>query len=169
MTGRVTTEGKHLSLDGEVFRVRGATYGTFLPRPDGVPYPHRSQVKADFVAMAEAGLNVVRTYTVPPPDTLEVAEEVGIRFIVGLHYDDWRAEPLVARGSHRRVLDRGRLAVERAMGLCAGNPWVLAISVGNEVPGDIVRLYGIEGVQDVFEELAQEIHAADPSMLVTYS
>jgi glycosyltransferase involved in cell wall biosynthesis len=169
MTGRVTIEGKHLSLDGEIFRVRGATYGTFLPRPDGEPYPHRSQVKADFVAMAEAGLNVVRTYTVPPPDILEVAEEVGIRFIVGLHYDDWRAEPRVARGSHRRVLDRGRRAVERTMGLCAGNPWVLAVSVGNEVPGDIVRLYGIEGVQDVLEELAQEMHAADPSMLVTYS
>jgi glycosyltransferase involved in cell wall biosynthesis len=166
---RVSVDGKYFSLDGNVFRMRGTTYGTFLPRPDGEPFPDRSQVKADFAAMVDVGLNVVRTYTAPPRDVVDVAEQAGIHLLVGIHYDDWRAESVVSRAAHRRVLDRGRRAVEQAMTLCADKPSVVAVAVGNEVPGDIVRLFGIERAQEVLAELVAEVHRADPSMLVTYS
>lgn len=169
MGERIATDGKHLSLAGRPFTARGVTYGTFAPRLDLEPYPERWQVKADLHAMARAGLNVVRTYTVPPGDVLEAAEEAGLRLIVGLHYDDWRAERRPGRSSHRRVLDHGRRAVDAALERCGGNPAVMAISVGNEIPGDLVRLHGIERVQEILGRLADDVRAGDPTMLVTYA
>src|ERR1043166_2270709 len=90
---RVIVDGVHLSCDGRPFRVRGVTYGSFLPRADGVPFPVRETCRADLTAIADAGLNVLRTYTVPPPEILELAAETGLRVLVGLQYHDWRMLP----------------------------------------------------------------------------
>lgn len=165
---RATTDGKFLSLGGRPFRVRGATYGSFRPRLDGELFPETWQVKRDLADMAEAGLNTVRTYTLPPEDVLEVAEELGLRLIVGLHYEDWRYEAEPGRRAHRRVLEAGRRAVADAMERLAGRESVLAVAVGNEVPGDVIRVHGIPQVERTLAALVEEVHAADPGMLATY-
>jgi O-antigen biosynthesis protein len=168
MKERVQTDGKHLTLDGAPFKVRGVTYGSFVPRLDGEPFPHRSQVKRDFAEMESAGLNVVRTYTPPPPDVVELAEEMGLRLIVGLHYEDWRYQDAPGRRAHRQVRDAGKRAVDEAMRRYSGNSAILAMAVGNEVPSDVVRAYGIREVEAVLSELVAQVHTADPSMLATY-
>src|SRR4029079_12198614 len=129
------------------FRVRGVTYGSFAARGDGEQFPAASRVDQDFAAMAAAGLNTVRTYTVPPADVLDAAAEHGLYVLVGIHYHDWRMEPAPSRRAHARVRDRGRRAVETALERCAGRPEVVALSVGNEVPGDVVRVHGIASVE----------------------
>src|ERR1044071_648551 len=58
---RVAVDGMHLSCAGRPFRVRGVTYGSFLPRADGAPFPVWERCRADLRAIADAGLNVVRT------------------------------------------------------------------------------------------------------------
>lgn len=166
---RVHPDGKHLALDGRPFRVRGATYGTFMPRLDGELFPEPSQIKLDLQAMADSGFNVLRTYTLPPVDLLDLAEEFGLRVLVGVDYEDWRSQLRPGKSAHRRVLDAGRAAVESTMARCAGRSCVLAVSVGNEVPGDIVRLHGIGGVEEVLSSLVEEVHAMDRSMLATYT
>lgn len=167
--GRVVTDGKYLSLDGAAFRVRGATYGTFRPRGDGALFPDRALVERDFCDMAAAGLNTVRTYTLPPADVLDVADALGLRLLVGLDYEDWRGQPTTGRTARRRVLSAGRSAVAEAMAACAGRPSVLAVLVGNEVPADVVRLHGPGAVQDTLSTLVAEVHAADPDMLAGYA
>lgn len=166
---RVAIDGKHLLLQGRPFRIRGTTYGSFTPRLDGEPFPERWQIKADFTAMVEAGLNTVRTYTVPPLDVLEVAEDAGLRLLVGLHYHDWRMEPETGRAVHRRVLNSGRRALADAMEQLAGRPSVIAVSVGNEVPADLVRLHGVRAIEDVLSTLVEELHAAGEDLLATYT
>src|ERR1043166_6188230 len=104
-TARVAVDGVHLSCDGRPFRVRGVTYGSFLPRADGAPFPVRETCRADLTAIADAGLNVLRTYTVPPPEILELAAETGLRVLVGLQSHDWRMLPPPGRRSQRQVLD----------------------------------------------------------------
>ena len=141
---RVSVDGKYLSLDGRPFHVRGVTYGSFAPRADGELFPERARVRSDFRAMSDAGLNTVRTYSVPPADVLDAAEEDGLRVIVGLHYDDWRVEPRPGRRATSRVRSAGLRAVDAAVERCAGLDNVLAIAVGNEVPGDLVRLHGAQ-------------------------
>ncbi|MBO0745906.1 MAG: glycosyltransferase, partial [Candidatus Dormibacteraeota bacterium] len=168
-SSRVATDGKFLSLDGRVFRVRGVTYGSFAARRDGALYPETKRVRRDFAAIARSGLNTVRTYTLPEPDVLEAARETGLRLLIGLQYDDWLTAREPGRGARRRVLDAGRCAVADAMERCAQRPEVLAISVGNEVPADFCRLHGRGAVEEVLSTLIGDVHAADTAMLATYA
>lgn len=165
---RVRADGKHLSAGVRPFRVRGATYGSFAPRVDGARFPETSQLKRDLTDIAHAGLNTVRTYTLPPEDLLEVATDLGLRVIAGLDYPDWRYETEPGADTRRRVADAGRRAVDEAMERLGGRPEVLAVAVGNEVPGDVVRLHGIGAVEEGLSELVAGVHAADPEMLATY-
>ncbi|HKA50049.1 MAG TPA: glycosyltransferase [Candidatus Dormibacteraeota bacterium] len=165
---RVVPDGNHLSLGGRPFRVRGVTYGSFATRHDGQAFPSAQRVRSDFAMIAAAGLNTVRTYTVPPADVLGLAEEFGLRLLVGLHYDDWRSVPETGRRARRRILDAGRRAVASAMECCAGRASVIALSVGNEVPSDLVRVHGSGAVEETLSRLVEEVHAADAGMLATY-
>lgn len=90
---RVVANGKHLDLGEERFVVRGVTYGSFTPRPDGYAFPDSRMIRADLTQMADIGLNTVRIYERPAPDLLDVAAELGMRIIVGLDFHDWRMEP----------------------------------------------------------------------------
>jgi exo-beta-1,3-glucanase (GH17 family) len=166
---RVEVDGKFLSANGQPFRVRGTTYGSFLQRADGASFPTRDQVAADFSGMADAGLNTVRTYTTPPQDVLELAAQAGLNLIVGLSYDDWRMESRTGRAANRRVLDAGRVAVSEALAQYADRPDVMAIAVGNEVPADIVRLHGVSAVEEVLSELCQTVQASRTGILATYA
>jgi len=166
--GRVAVDGKHLVVAGRPFRVRGATYGTFAARADGALFPPSSRVRSDFEAMAHAGLNTVRTYTVPPRDVVELGEEHGLRFIVGLSYADWRMEHHPGRAAHRRVLDAGLRAVEEAAAL-AGRASLMAISVGNEIPADILRVHGARPAERVLGALVDAVHDLDREVLATYT
>ncbi len=165
---RVATNGKHFALDDLPYRVRGVTYGSFKSRPDGYRFPDRHQMKADLSLMNEAGLNTLRTYALPPVELLEIAEEMGLRILVGLNYYDWRLEPETGYWANKRIRQYGRQAVLEAMELCTGHPAVLGIAVGNEIPVDLVRLHRAQAVQEVLAALVAEVHAADPNMLATY-
>ena len=168
LSERVRADGKHLSVAGLPFRVRGATYGSFVARADGQLFPEAPRIEADLRLMAASGLNVLRTYSTPPRELLDLAGELGLRVMVGVSYDDWRTHG-TERGAHRKVLDAGRRALDDALDRIDGLPQVLAVSVGNEVPGDLVRLHGIRPVERVLSQLVEHVHTADPAMLVTYS
>lgn len=170
VTERVRVDGNHLTLGGAPYRLKGVTYGSFAPRPDdGAPFPRVGQVAADFAAMAAIGLNVVRTYAVPPADVVDLAGQHGLRLLVGAHYQDWRYYPEPGRRANRAVLDAGRRAVAEAVERCADTPHVVAISVGNEVPADVVRVHGISRVEETLGRLVEDVHAAGPEALATYS
>ena len=166
---RVVADGKHLREGTAPYRVKGVTYGTFLPRADGCRFPAPAQVERDLVAMAGCGFNTVRTYDVPPPDLLDGARALGLRLLVGLAYPDWRMRPQAGRRDHRQVRTDARAALDDALEVLAGRPEVLAVSVGNEVPSDLTRLYGQAAVEDVLSELVARVHAGDPDLLATYT
>jgi glycosyltransferase involved in cell wall biosynthesis len=168
MKARVVVDGKHLMLDAQPFRVRGVTFGSFVPRLDGELFPERSQVKADFAMIADAGMNCVRTYSVPPIDVIEAAEEHDLRLLVGMDYHDWRMEPEPSRAARARIRDDARRTLDLALERCSGRTSILAVAVGNEVPADVVRVHGIAAVQDAFSELVGAIHDSDDHLLATY-
>ncbi len=166
---RVVPDGKHLRAGSTPFRVKGVTYGHFVPRTDGHRFPEPPQVERDLTAIAAHGLNTLRTYSVPPLDLLDGARALGLRLLVGVDYADWRMRPEVSRAGHRQVLADGRTAVRQALEVLAGRPEVLAVSVGNEVPSDIARLYGRAAVEDTLSALVAEVHAGDPELPATYT
>ena len=166
---RAVPDGGHLRLADTPFRVKGVTYGSFAKRRDGWPFPEQRQIEADFAAMAECGLNTVRTYAVPPPDLLDSARAHDLRVLIGLDYPDWRMHADFGTRVHRRVRADGLHAVRTALDACVGRPEVLAISVGNEVPSDIVRLNGRPAVEDILSELVSAVHDGDQDLLATYT
>ena len=84
----IKTAEPFLFLGDEKYWVRGVTYGTFRPDKNGDQFPPRQTVRADFEAMLSAGTNTVRTYTPPPLWLLDLAQELGLRVMVGHGRDD---------------------------------------------------------------------------------
>jgi O-antigen biosynthesis protein len=160
---RADVRGRFLYAGHEKLYVRGATYGTFAPGPGGDDYPPRRVVADDLAAIAAAGLNALRTYTVPPGWLLDAAAREGIRVMVGLPWEQ-----------HVTFLDdRGRAAsierrVREGIRTCAGHPAVLCYAVGNEIPAPIVRWHGRRRIERHIERLCDAAREEDPSGLVTY-
>ena len=110
-SNRIAVDGKHFRRGTATYRVKGVTYGSFASRADGALFPNPDQINRDFAAIAGAGLNTVRTYTLPPADLWDAAEEHGLQLLVGLHYDDWRMMTGPSRAAH----SPSRALAERAL------------------------------------------------------
>lgn len=166
---RISVDGKFFADGNQRFAFRGVTYGTFAQREDGARFPERDRMKRDFEAMATAGFTVVRTYTPPPEDLLELAADAGLRVLVGVDVTDWRwvlgGSPRDRRQLTREAHDRVRESAHRL----AGDERVLALSVGNEIPPDVVRWFGTAATGRLLSGLAEVVREQDPGALVTYN
>src|SRR4051794_37501657 len=159
----VRVRGKYLYADEEKFLVRGVTYGTFRPDDEGVCFPPPRTVRADFAAMRNAGINTVRTYTVPPPRLLDLAAEAGLRVLVGLPWE----QHVAFLDDAERCQDIERRVREAARS-CAGHPALLAFAVGNEIPASIVRWHGRKRIEAWLDRLCRAVREEAPGALVTY-
>jgi glycosyltransferase involved in cell wall biosynthesis len=168
-TERVRTDGKFFSAGSERFEFRGVTYGTFAPRGDGAQFPELPRVESDFATMREAGFSVVRTYTLPPDDVIEAAAEHGLRILADVFYPDWRYLLGGSRRENRLVARHAGEEVRRAARRLAGDPRMLGLSLGNEVPADVVRWYGVDLIAATIRELVETVRDEDPDQLVTYA
>src|SRR5215203_5684805 len=81
---RVRVDGKFLARGNQRLTVQGVTYGPFAPDEEGQQIPPRRQVRDDFVAMTEGGINAIRTYHVPPEWVLGLADEHGINVFIDI-------------------------------------------------------------------------------------
>jgi glycosyltransferase involved in cell wall biosynthesis len=166
---RVRVDGKQFSLGERRFDFRGVTYGTFKPREDGARFPEREAVKKDFAAIQEAGFTVVRTYTPPPDNVVELAADWGLQLFVGVFYPDWRYLLGHSGRERRRVAREAREEVRRVARSFAGIEHVAALSLGNEVPADVLRWEGTKRIAAVIDELADVVRDEDRELLVTYA
>ena len=169
LTSRVRVDGKFFALGDERFRLRGVTYGTFRTRGDGASFPEREQVKRDFAAINEAGFNVVRTYSPPPVDIIELAADWDLYLLPDIFYADWRYLVGMSRRELRRVARVALAEVVEATRRVAGIEHVMGLSLGNEVPADVLRWLGTKTVVTVLDDLADAVRALDPDLLVTYA
>jgi len=160
---RPRVHGKFLYIGREHFWIRGVTYGTFRPDPTGLQFPTKNVVERDFRAIAEAGLNSVRVYTMPPRWLLDVAAACSLRVMIGL---PWEQHIAFLDDSTRvqRIMRDTRLSVR---GL-ARHPAVLCYVVGNEIPPSVVRWYSKSRIERFIKKLCGVVKLEDPSALVTY-
>lgn len=166
---RLQVDGKFFKSEGRRFHFRGVTYGTFGPREDGSLFPERDQIKRDFSEMAQAGFTVVRTYTTPPPDLLDIAADWGVKILAGVFYPDWRYLVGASRRQQARMAREARAEVREAARRLCGVEAVAALCVGNEVPADAVRWVGTNRVASTISQLAEVVREEDPELLVTYA
>ena len=160
---RPRVAGKFIYAGGEKLYVRGVTYGTFRPGPDGRELHDPPQVERDFAQMREAGVNAVRTYTVPPLWFLDTALAHGLYVMVGLPWEQHVAF-LDDAGREGDIVRRVREFVRE----CAGHPAVLCYAIGNEIPAPVVRWHGARKVERFLRRLYDAVKREDPAGLVTY-
>jgi glycosyltransferase involved in cell wall biosynthesis len=163
MPDRIRTSGMFFVDRDRKFFARGVSYGPFSPRL-GEPFPEKAQVESDFAQIRELGANTIRVYHVPPDWLIGLAEEFGLRLLVGIPWAQ-HLRFLDSRSEQREIQRRVRDAAH-ALRHCPG---LLAFLVGNEIPPDVVRWYEAPRVGRFLAELADEIRQVDPEALVSYA
>jgi glycosyltransferase involved in cell wall biosynthesis len=161
---RVRRDGKFLRLGSEKFYVKGVTYGPFAANSEGDPFPEKLQVGLDFAQIRELGGNCIRVYHVPPPWLLNAAEDYGLKILLDVAWP----KNLTFIGD-TDLLRQARAAVRAAAAACGNHPALLALSVVNEIPPDVVRFMGAKKVEQFIDELAQLAKAQAPDCLVTFA
>jgi GT2 family glycosyltransferase len=160
---RPRAQGKFIDVGGSRLWVRGVTYGTFRPGPDGSQFPPPPVVERDFAAIAAAGFNAVRTYMTPPTSLLDEAARHDLHIMAGLWWPG-HLTFLDDRRRAREIVARLRKDARR----CAGHSSLLGFAIGNEIPAPIVRWHGPRAVTRFLRELYDTAKSEDPSALVTY-
>ena len=160
---RAEVKGRFIYAGGRKVYLRGVTYGTFAPGPDGLSFPDPEVVARDFTMMQAAGINSVRTYTPAPRWLLDLAHEHGLWVMAGIPWEE-HVTFLDQRDVMRSIEDRVRAGV-RSM---AGHPALLAYTIGNEIPGGISRWHGRRPMERFIRRLYDAAKDEDPEGLVTY-
>ncbi len=134
---RPRVRGKFFFIGEEKLYLRGATYGTFHPDETGNEYGSRVQAERDLSSMTAEGINAIRVYTVPPSWLLDIALRNSIWVLVGLPWE----QHITFLDDDRRPKDI-ELRIRERVRECKGHPAVLGYTIGNEIPGDIIRWHG---------------------------
>ncbi len=160
----IRVHGKFFFAGERKHFVKGVTYGPFAVGGHGAPFPEPAVVDKDFALMAEAAINTVRVFTVPPPWFFDAAERAGLKLLVGLPWSQ-----------HITFLDSAavraqiREAVVAGVRQCRRHPAVFAYLVGNEIPPDMVRWHGAEKVRRFVRSLVAAVKEEHPGALVSYA
>jgi len=160
----VRVQGKFFFAGGKKHFVKGVTYGPFPKGSHGEQFPECGVVEADFSLMAEAGINTVRVFTVPPLWLLDAAQREGLKVLVGLPWAQHVAF-LDNPKTQRQILE----AVAKGVRSCRCHLAVFAYLIGNEIPPDIVRWHGAEAVRSFLRRLVACAKTEHPGALVSYA
>ena len=161
---RVRLDGKFFARDGACFRVQGMTYGPFAGNDHGQPFPAPERVREDFLLMRALGVNSIRTYHLPPQWLLDLADEEGMTLFIDIPWP----KHLCFLDS-RRIQEETRRQVSQAADRGRDHACVLAYSIGNEIPPNIVRWHGRRRVERFLADLSDVARQGDPAALVTYA
>jgi O-antigen biosynthesis protein len=162
--GRIRVHGKFFFIGERKHFIKGVTYGPFAKGSHGAQFPEQTIVESDFSAMAEAGINTVRVFTVPPAWLLDIAEESGLKLLVGLPWSQHIAF-LDSRATRRQIQEG---IVEGVRG-CERHPAIFAYLIGNEIPPDMIRWHGAEAVRQFLKGLVAAVKAEHAEALVSYA
>src|SRR5260370_33185683 len=115
---RARASGKFVFVGDQEFYIRGVTYGTFQPDESGNQFDPIAASR-DFAEMSANGINAIRLYTVPPRWVLYLAQEDGLRVMIGIPWEQHGAF-LDDPGRGRSIRARVRAAVHACPGHSAG-------------------------------------------------
>ena len=160
---RPRVRGKFFFIGAEKLYLRGATYGTFHPDETGNEYGSRVQAERDLSSMTAEGINAIRVYTVPPSWLLDIALRNSIWVLVGLPWE----QHVTFLDDDRRPKDI-ELRIRERVRECKGHPAVLGYTIGNEIPGDIIRWHGRRRIERFIRRLYRAAKSEDPDGLVSY-
>ena len=131
--------------------------------PGGDLFPLPETVAADLARMAAAGINALRTYTVPPRWLLDAAHRQGLWVLVGLPWQENIA--FLGDSKLTQLIER---TVREGVRACAGHAALLGYAIANEIPAEVVRWHGQRRIERFIERLYRLAKTEDPEGLVAY-
>ncbi|HDR91447.1 MAG TPA: glycosyltransferase, partial [candidate division Zixibacteria bacterium] len=161
---KISWKGFHFYRKDQKWLVRGGTYGPFRPSAEGDCYPESSQLKRDFEAMASAGFNTVRLYTMPSQRVVETAARHGLRLLIDIPWPK-HLDVYGNRKYERLCLQMVRDSIE----VMKDWPNLLGVFLGNEIPSDLVRWNGRRRVQAFLKKLYFVAKGIAPDLLIGFS
>ena len=159
-------DGKFFRAGERKFYAKGVAYGPFAPGSGsmGAGFPSPEQAARDLAQVRELGANLLRVYQSPPRWFLDLAWQHELRVLVDI---PWAKEVCFLDSPETR---QAAVHAVRAAVLGAGrHPAVVAFSVANEVPADIVRWSGAPAIENFIDELVAEAKRLDPDCLCTFT
>ena len=160
---RAVARGKFLFVGDEKYFVKGALYHPFTGSARADDYVE-ADVDRDFGAIANLGINTVRTQAPVPSWLFDCAQRHGLKVLVGIAWPQTTAN-LNDAATVRGIEASARETARRG----AGHPAVLGYCVGNEIPAAIVRVFGSRTVERIIKRLFDAVKMEDPAALVTYA
>src|SRR6266850_5587494 len=162
--GPLRVQGKFFFAGADKHFIKGVTYGPFAKADHGAQFPESAMVEYDFALMAQAGVNTVRVFTVPPIWLLDAAHCAGLKILVGLPWSQHIAflDGIAGQAEIRQTVTAGVQA-------CRRHSAVFGYLVGNEIPPDIIRWHGAEPVRRFVRSLVACVREAHPEALVSYA
>ncbi len=161
---RIRVDGKFFRSGPRKWYVKGFCYGPCALNSRGECLPEPAQIASDFRKMRELGANSIRLYTLPTSATLDEAFDHGLKVVLDVPWEkhrcfleDWTA----CETARRQVVAAAHLAAE--------HPSVMAVSVVNEIPNDIVRFHGHERLERFVEDLSDSVKQIAPACLTTFA
>lgn len=160
---RVELDGKFFRVAENPFKIQGVTYGPFAPDSEGFQFKPLKDTVEDFSKMVAVGINALRVYTLPPGWLISAAAEAGIRLLVDIPWNPYQAF-LDNRNSRRQILRE----LSRSASLLGNSPSIMAVSIANEIPPEVVRWHGKERVEGFLETACDAVKQVAPETLVTF-
>ncbi len=163
-SSRVVVDGKFFRQGSSKWYAKGLTYGPFARNSRGEALPEEEQVLRDFAHLRGLGANALRLYFPPPLQFLDLAQEFDLKVLIDVPWEKHRCffEDWDAMQSARNTIR----TVAQELG---NHPALLAISVVNEFPNDIVRFYGHRRLERFVDELLDLVHQEAPQCLATFA
>jgi GT2 family glycosyltransferase len=119
--------------------------------------------------MVEARVNTVRLYTVPERPILDLAEELGLKLLVGVWWGDPRKLEQASEEAWQGMATEAKALVRQTIGAYGQHPAVLGFVVGNEIPAPSVRWHGRRRTEDLLRSLYEAGKEADSDALISYA
>jgi GT2 family glycosyltransferase len=161
---RPQAKGKFLYVGEEKIYLRGVTYGAFRPNESGNEFHNWEVIDGDFALMAANGITAVRIpHTTPPRSLLDIAQQHGLRIMVGLS-----AEQFIGYLIDKVDFPDIEGLIRARVRTCAAHPALLCYAIGNEIPASMVRWLERRRVERYLERIYGLVKEEDPQGLVTY-
>ena len=162
---RPNIRGKFLFVGEDKFVAKGVSYGAFRPNAEKEEYHRVDQLHHDFEMMSRFGINTVRIpHTTPPRHLLDIAQQHGLRVMVGLSAEQYVGFLIDTAKQPPDV----RALVKRKVEVVRGHPALLCYAIGNEIPAPVARWLGPKRVERYLEGIYVIVKETDPTALVTY-
>lgn len=163
MASTASVSPKFFRKEGHNIGLRGLTYGPFPENNGQNGFPSQEVVRADLDVIRSLHANAIRVYTIPTLGFLDLAADRDILVLVDIPWQRHRCF-LEDEATPKEARDM----VRRAANELGGHPALLGLSVGNEIPADIVRYYGHRRVESFLSELVAVAKSECPELLTTY-